>query len=252
MTRHAPHHADYVTRKLSHTVNSNRSKWVFEVVENSDYFHKVLYSHKFSYFRNPWILDRQYAANTNTISSTNSLQSRVPAFCTVSGPGPPIYQGNASEQQLRCSPMQLANVRSMTMPRLPGQKLYPAYVERAPSVRTNPTSVPRTRTPKYFDHVSGLNSGCSTSRTSSDRPITPVSLSTTDGIVDPCGGHCRTFERCCRYLLQVSDYYNYEYSSYCSWMKSSTNWIFFLAPLHNRNSCGCVFGVSCVLASQST
>uniref|UniRef100_A0A1B6DR75 Uncharacterized protein n=1 Tax=Clastoptera arizonana TaxID=38151 RepID=A0A1B6DR75_9HEMI len=41
------------------------------------------------------------------------------------------------------------------------------------------------------------------SRATSDRPVTPVSVAATDGGVDACGGHCVAFENFCHYCLQV-------------------------------------------------
>lgn len=118
-----------------------------------------------------------------------------------------MYSDNVSEQRLKYYPTQ-PDIKSLTIPRQKSHQLYSGYLERAPSVRMNPVVLPKGHhqtSTKFFDRATFImNSGCSTSRTSSDRPMTPISLSTTDGIVDPCGGHCRTFERCCHYLLQVS------------------------------------------------
>ncbi|XKL68642.1 hypothetical protein PGB90_006411 [Kerria lacca] len=175
MTRHASRHANSVTIKSNHTLNSVHT-------------------------RNPWLADQNYSGN---VFSSNSLQrERLPFSRTLSGPGPPRYRESVVETHTKCYPQNHA--KSMTMPHLKGPKMYSSYVQRVPPARVNITAVPVTNSrPLLFDHVSAVNSGCSTSRTSSDRPITPVSLSTTDGIVDPCGGHCRTFERCCHHLLQI-------------------------------------------------
>lgn len=53
------------------------------------------------------------------------------------------------------------------------------------------------RHPYHQHHAAG------SSRATSDRPITPVSVAATDGGVDACGGHCVAFENFCHYCLQV-------------------------------------------------
>lgn len=53
------------------------------------------------------------------------------------------------------------------------------------------------RHPYHQHHAGG------SSRATSDRPITPVSVTATDGGVDACGGHCVAFENFCHYCLQV-------------------------------------------------
>lgn len=178
MTRNASHRANYVTRKSNHSLTSNR-------------------------LRNPWLLEQQ---GSGIVPSSNSSQGRAPTYCTLSGPGPPMYSDNVSEQRLKYYHTQ-PDTKSLTIPRQKSHQLYSGYLERVPSVRMNPVVLPKDHhqtSTKFFDRATFImNSGCSTSRTSSDRPMTPVSLSTTDGVVDPCGGHCKTFERCCHYLLQA-------------------------------------------------
>lgn len=181
--------------------------------------------------RNPWSAEHQLSGGNG---SSHSSQSRGSIYRTLSGPGPPPYAIDNVSEVLHQQPHRHYYQRaqwtahgtysgSVTMPRLKNQKVYtapygnhvgtaPSPIVVAPSCRSsvsalaagsNGAAIHKHR-PKFCDPISAVHSGCSTSRTSSDRPATPHSLSTTDGIIDPCGGHCKTFERCCHYLLQVS------------------------------------------------
>lgn len=179
-------------------------------------------------------IDHHHHHLTNAVSSSNSSQGVTATYCSIDGPGPPLNccLGSTDANLTRCyTPQHTCEIPNGRISAVYAQQhqqpplkqfvvtdnniqYYPDNYASLPQCFTNANYAAAVNVYNNEYHredattVPFIGENALTviesSNRSSDRPASPVSISTTDGVVAPCGGHCRTFEKFCHYFLLVS------------------------------------------------
>ncbi|XP_065208981.1 uncharacterized protein LOC135837582 [Planococcus citri] len=126
---------------------------------------------------------------SSVMSSSTSSASKTATYCSIGGPGPPTFYDQVNTIQSYHSG---SASRSKTLPRNTTTTLYD---DRSSSSASANRTV-------YYNRPTTMVSIGGGNATIERRPTSANSNLSTEGIVYPCGGHCRTFERCFHYFLQ--------------------------------------------------